>query len=868
MVNANLYAQTLHGKVYSSESNLPISSNVFLKNAENEVIEFMLVKDDGYYFFDLQNQNLKDKTLRIEVVKYGYLTRIKHFEINSNEDLRFDFILEKSLVELEPINVTGKSKAINIKNDTVTYNPDSFKDGSERVVEDLLQKLPGIRVLDDGTIHFKGKEVKKVLLEGDDLFDQNYVTGTRNISAEIIDKIQAIENFTDNPLLRGLDDSQEVALNLKLKKEMLDMSGNGYVGLGTNDKHNMGVNLIGLYQKYKNFSTISANNIGKNNSPYDYYTNQPARDQAENYPWLSTKLISEENLKRNFQNYRTNKNDLKFASTNHTYKLNAKLNSRLNLNYLRDNMNSLNTSSIKYFFDNQLPINLFTQSEILKSPAIFNADLKVNYKIDDRSLLEVESQWFDEGIETSFLIKSNNSQDIDFNKLSKSYFVKNQVSYTHRLTERKAFLLTGVYANNSTPQNLSMLPAIDFEIDEYIQSQKMNQLSTTSKEKMNLLGTMIGVDRRGNKYALLISGGLEKEELFSHLEQPFANESTNDVKFISINTRLASFYKFRFNKFNIKPSLGLIKHWTDVRQDLDTSFTKHYLAPSVNANYKLSQNAGILFSASYNESPQNIRNLFSDYILTSYRSFKRNTPNYSYQKTFSSLMGLTHNDLYNQFKFVLTFNYRNSYNKYLNKSYIQQNFSLSESFLIPNRTANYSINLNIEKYLPLIKTSMRFDSNNSINEYKNMVNDSEIRNNQAFVSYNELYLRTSFGIPIDFQNTVQLQYFQNKSTSFRTISNTSIQNQFKVLFNSRDNKIFASTNFEYYNPKLGTKNAYHFLDLELRYTLNSKWKFGLNATNITGNDVYKTYAISDFYTSENTQSLNRPYYLMRIDFRF
>src|SRR5690625_1494275 len=93
-----------------------------------------------------------------------------------------------------------RAARIQVKEDTVSYRASAFLDGSEQKVEDLLRKLPGIQVEADGQVKYKGKFIEKVLLEGDDLFDLNYTIGTKNMNVDIIDQVQAIENYSENSL--------------------------------------------------------------------------------------------------------------------------------------------------------------------------------------------------------------------------------------------------------------------------------------------------------------------------------------------------------------------------------------------------------------------------------------------------------------------------------------------------------------------------------------------------------------------------------------------------------------------------------------------------------------------------------------------
>ncbi|MBK7366313.1 MAG: carboxypeptidase regulatory-like domain-containing protein [Nitrosomonas sp.] len=93
--------------------------------------------------------------------------------------------------------VTIRAQALPIVQyrDTTEYNVSSFTDSTEFSVEDVLKKLPGIRVSESGTISFNGKPVERVLLDGDDLTGTQYAITTRNVRADMISQVQAIEHY-------------------------------------------------------------------------------------------------------------------------------------------------------------------------------------------------------------------------------------------------------------------------------------------------------------------------------------------------------------------------------------------------------------------------------------------------------------------------------------------------------------------------------------------------------------------------------------------------------------------------------------------------------------------------------------------------
>ena len=108
---------------------------------------------------------------------------------------------------------------VTIKGDTLIYNADSFKDGSERKLEDVLKKLPGVEINDDGQIEVEGKVVNKLMVNGKDFFDGDSKLATKNIPSNAVDKVQVLRNYSEVGQLRGVQNNQDnVAINIKLKE--------------------------------------------------------------------------------------------------------------------------------------------------------------------------------------------------------------------------------------------------------------------------------------------------------------------------------------------------------------------------------------------------------------------------------------------------------------------------------------------------------------------------------------------------------------------------------------------------------------------------------------------------------------------------
>lgn len=119
---------------------------------------------------------------------------------------------------LEGINIVAKMP-VTVKGDTIIYNADSFKNGSERKLKDVLEKLPGVEINDAGQIEVEGKAVEKIMVDGKEFFSGDTKLATENIPSNAVDKIQVLRNYSNVSQLSGVQNNQDrVAINIKLKE--------------------------------------------------------------------------------------------------------------------------------------------------------------------------------------------------------------------------------------------------------------------------------------------------------------------------------------------------------------------------------------------------------------------------------------------------------------------------------------------------------------------------------------------------------------------------------------------------------------------------------------------------------------------------
>ena len=157
--------------------------------------------------------------LKVEIL--GYKTFIKEIEVTKAEDLGI-FKMETDQQVLDAASVSATGNPIIIKKDTVEYNASSFKTTENDMLVDLLKKLPGIEVSEDGSITSNGETISKITIEGKTFFLDDPQLATQNLPAKIINKVKVVKKKSEQAEFTGIDDgNEETVIDLSVKRGMM-----------------------------------------------------------------------------------------------------------------------------------------------------------------------------------------------------------------------------------------------------------------------------------------------------------------------------------------------------------------------------------------------------------------------------------------------------------------------------------------------------------------------------------------------------------------------------------------------------------------------------------------------------------------------
>lgn len=839
-----------------------VASILFKVNKSSNLPLKYIIAYGGSYQLEIEKEY---DTLWVEVTSLGYLKQQKYISpVLKGNVYELNFTLKPSgPIQLKEVVVMAEKKAVVQKKDTTVYNVANFLDGTERKVEDVLKKLPGIQVLASGEIRYKGKAIQKILLDGDDLFGSNYLVGSKNINANILDKVEAIDRFSENRLLKDIEDSDKVALNLKLKEGLLDLSGNAGAGLGTfyngNPTKDLSANVLSVSSKYKAFAVASNNNIGKNNTPFDYFDFTEGADLLTDKALLAPRVIPEALLANTVANERSNINNQVFANYNSVFKLKDSTRIKANVFYVNDRIESQQSVINDYNINGEL----FTTSDVQRlsrKPSLYRADIQLKKELSANANFEYLSKIYYEKIGTSAQITQNEATFLNSNLQSQSFFLKQELLYTKKLNAGNAFQGNLMFAHHSLPQDLTIAPAV------VSGTTTNNQEARFKKTNFQVVSKLLG-RYKNLKYEVSAEGFYTESPLRSSLDASSINQGENRV----LDLRQSGRFSWQMGKWKILPNYKL----RFINQHLDSFGIKNVLQakdlvvePEINVTLKTGEFSSIYASGSlnYQVNPENF--LFSGPILINNRSLINNEPNLSLQKTQSAKIGYQVRNLPEFFELGFDVGYQKVKGTYFIRASITETLTQTTNIFTDRPIENYNASLYFSMFIDFLSSTVKVNSSYNGFEYFNEVNNAIINKNRGNLLQNELFFKTAFDFPVNFENSFKLNYSVFAGRNESPVENVDVQYTFKVIFKPiNDFRVFLLA--DYFLPNNQVNEDYIFSDINIGYFPKKQpWSADLSIKNIFNEDQLFTVNNNDFTRTVFTANLLPYHFIFNFSYSF
>lgn len=592
------YSQTsISGKILDDKKKEIPFTNVLLKNPENSIIAYTFSDDGGSYKIETN----KHGNFNLVISAMGFERKTILVEIPENaKNMNLDVVLKEMPFELNEV-IVNATKPITIKNDTIVFNVKSFMKGNEQVVEDLLKNIPGIQVSAEGTIKVGNQEVEKVMIDGDDFFEKGYKILTKNMPINPIEQVEVLQKYSNNKLLKGVEQSDKVALNLVLKADAKrQWFGNinlGY-GIGTKKPYEAQSNLMSFGKKNKFYFLTNFNNVGDDATgeinqlirPFRFDEISSVGDNQSAYS-----LMDLSSFTPNFKASRTNFNNAELISLNAIFTLSNKIKMKT-LGFFNSDENDFFRNSIETF---HLDETTFTNTEafkLRKKRITGFGMIDLTYDISKTKMLEITSKYNKQD--------ENNKSDLIFNEAQTNERLKNKnelfdqkITFTNKFKPTKVLMFTGRYINEKSPQHYNNNQF--FFQDLFPNATAANNVAQTSENELHFAGFeahLLDRKQNGNLLELKFGNQYRKDNLWSTLflkennaviETPTAYQ--NNTIYVSNDLYFNSKYRLKINKFALTGKLELHQLFNQLEFKTITKQQPFFVNPSIAFDWEINK---------------------------------------------------------------------------------------------------------------------------------------------------------------------------------------------------------------------------------------------------------------------------------------
>ncbi len=856
-----LQSQTIQVKGTVKDSIQTLSyANVFAVPKDKEVnIAYAITDEQGRYKLKIQ----KGKNYEVTASYLGYMPNKVNFQFA--KDTIYNFTLKEDKNQLNEVNITY-TIPVTVKQDTITYNTDSFVTGNERKLKDILKKLPGIEVDRKGNVLANGKKVTTLLVEDKPFFGGNTKLGVNNIPADAIDKVQVLENYNSVAMLKGLQDDDKVALNIKLKEDKKKfVFGDIELGAGITNKYVVHPKLFYYSPKTSvNFIGDITNTGKKSFTIRDYMEFEGGMSQMFKDASSYFKLY-----RSDFAKYLTNQ-DFKADKT-----LFGAFNIRQSVTKATDL--SLYVISAKAETDTQT----FTNNQYLYGMPFTeqrnNAKTNKNvYAIGKLTLDYDPNSKTDYAFNSSFNTSKNKSignigtispnKDINIEHIanleaftfSQNVSLNNDLSDTHTLTlnanytYKKDKPTLSWNTNQELLENLVPITAQDFyriRQDKNIVSQNVNALLKNYwvLHRFHHIYTSFGVNKSSNHfinedYQLLDNGNINNFN---------TAQFGNDFKYHFLDVYLGLEYKFKVGKVFFKPAIYYHNYlWNTQQQNtVKKYFSKNVFLPQFTAKITFRSSEKLNFKYKLNANFPSVKSLTNRYILSNFNRVFRGNRHLSNSLYHSLSLSYYKFNLYRGHNFSIHTFYNKKTQTLKNVTALDGINQFSTQIMFYEPEINWSTNIIFSKTIHKIKTKIK--TGYRYNDYYQLVNNNQSQNKSS-TFYVEPSIKTLFK---KFPN-IEIGY-KKDFTTYQNRNTTEYTNERLFSYLDYDYKDFIfEADFEYNTYKNKTDNSIDNTYLDANASIfyqkeDSAWGFELTASNLF-NALYKqNNSQTDFIISDS-----------------
>ncbi len=877
LIGLSSLAQTTITGYIREASNHPVAqANILLVNADSTaIITFATSNKDGYYELTCNQVG----TFLVKCTCLGYQTVYHRINFPSQEKrgAPVDFVLQKQVYALDEVAINANLPVL-VKEDTIIIDPKHFQDGTERAVDELLAKLPGIAVDEEGAIKVNGKSVETVMINGDNLFDEKYKLLTQNLDAETIDKVEVLRNFSQNPVLKSFKRTEQTALNLTLKETYkTGVWGALTAGYGLEENHTLKGTPVVLLNKIKLYSFINSNTIGHNPVTFNYYElsidgllnghTLPGDNQKNRY--ISMGSIASPDL----QEERYTENRTRYISTSYITQLAKNVKTKGLVIYGED-VTKQNDILSQRFLLPQDTLQRTEQNEWENRSSQWHMRSQTTYSPREKVFATYWVNFQHNNLQSEIQTRSS-SHPYQTQKDKKPFELDQAIKVTSRLSKNTLLNLSARYLLHDKEQNFlsSSSPLLDSSNNELALreqriSNNLNLIGLTGEILLELNKTLFRFRATHTcNQSVFSSHGYNTTAGDTTMGAPFINNRDYRLSQTSIAVNMHANLSESFSIFgNLSANYLNRRDKFNAPVHDNSTFFDIYLTPKLGIRWQTNPYS-FLLQYSEGKNPTAVSEVFRAPIITSYRS---------------QLLGLHNTKLTKERLLLCNFSYGGWAKNFLlhasllkiwHSRYIGSrelvDAHTEQTQLVPlNGSESTNGNLSLDRFLELLSTNIKMSVSYFRHQSKLQLNNAPTTMGTLESIKLSMSGRTVFSIPINFH--VGAAYIQNTS-NFLTQQSTHREVVFTDIVAKLEKNLQLKINNDLYLPSTQFASAEPtlFTDIYLSYRPKKKrYRLSLQGSNVFGHKNYYQNSITSYLHAYHAYKLRPRYFLASVSIHF
>lgn len=842
-----LFSQvTIHGKV-TEGNNEPLSFATLqlLSFNEKSLLKYTTTDIEGNYSFEIDKKGTY--FLKISHISHKTLEQTVVLDKDINT---LNFTLEKNVNALKEVVLDFEPKVMKVHNDTINYNLKALTNGTEKNLSDILEKLPGVSVNSSGRISVNGKMVKKLLIDGEELFKNQHQTTTESVGAKMVKGIRYLDKYNDFGNITGFDNKQTNALDVAIKDEYKNkITGDIKVEVGYKDKYLANTNLFKFGGKLKlgiigNWNTLGKQSItshqynelkgiGFQETDQNGFVIERSQDNSPKFLDPTLDVASRDNT---------------FVALSTIFKPSFKTKISLLHIYSKTDQEQFFLSDRQFF--NFPELDLLEDRNINSSFLLNTTILNFGFQPSEKSFIEYNFSFNPtKSDETSKISLQSNESVLNVSQILENtqYLLDQKISILNRITKNTLLKFTGLFIKENKDETLDLIA--NENLFSGIDNNTILQIRDFEK---NIGGYQLqSVSNIGKQKLRVEHGTLFTTSFF----KTNINDNVNFVNNYKTN-RLDNYVNVSFEgklsrKIRLTTKLGY--RFVNLER-FDDSFDDKFFQPSISFLYKPKSSKTLSLGYAYTVDLPNESSVSNKNIIENYYTLRLPSQ-------------IISNQLLPEHKLNSYYSYYNSSSGSSFSTFISYNFA--PEYITTNNeideNENVLFNNIIGKNKHTFNYGLRFDKRfkNKLGIYSNFnffyfEKESGLNNivtqtsNTVYKNKAGVYSRYRKGI--NFNSGLDVEFMNYKVDFSGSSTHSSIIKPYLILNGSIKKDVLVwnlGSEYSIYQTDVSSENILNIYP-SLLYTVNDKFEFSVRGNNILNVDNAKI--TQNFNTSTYSES--------------